>query len=344
VKKDSLGGSSQRSRRYPGRVFDAHCHFDAEWEADALRIRQANRLGWQLNLWNLEWPPRRYKTWRSRFRQAGSDMLFCHTPDLSGIGTEGFERTILHGVHDAAGEGAAGIKIWKNLGLRLRDAEGRLLRVDDPRLDVLWDAASEAEMPVFIHVGDPKAFFQPRDSSNERYRELSEHPDWWFGGSQYPSFDELMIQFRRVVESHPNTTFVGVHFGCCAEDVDFVASMLEACPNYFIDTSGRLGEIGRQPPELIRSFFLRFVDRILFGSDLARTYSLFWPEEGLYVQDFSDFYNIHWRYYETDEDGIPNPFPIQGQWVLRGIDLPQDVLSRMYLENALDLLSVRGAT
>lgn len=225
--------------------------------------------------------------------------------------------------------GAAGLKIWKPFGLHVRDHEGRLVAVDDPRLDILWETAGELGMPVLIHVADPVAFFEPIDETNERWEELGQHPEWAFTSPPYPPFLHILEAFYRLVKRHPRTTFIGAHVGCYGENLGWVGKMLDDCPNYFIDISARLGELGRQP-YTARRFFLKYQDRILFGSD-------FGPH--------LEAYRLYWRFLETDDEYFNynvGEVPMQGRWYAYGIFLPDEVLKKVYYDNAARLLL--GAT
>jgi predicted TIM-barrel fold metal-dependent hydrolase len=268
-----------------------------------------------------------------------------------------FARQAVAQVEEGARLGAAGFKEFKRLGLYLRDGKGRLLRVDDPKLDPMWSALGRLGMPVSIHVADPKAFWGPYDSTNERWKELKDHPRWWFGDpKQYPPREDLLAALSRVVGRHPETTFVCVHFGNDAEDLDWVGAQLDAHPNMLIDIAARVPEFGRDDPERVRAFFLRYEDRILFATDFSvapvqvapahtadATHSRMVlgsggsgppPTEAEAV----DFFRGHWRYFETDDRDIPSMTPIQGDWTLHGIHLPVEVLEKLYFGNAERLL------
>jgi hypothetical protein len=157
--------------------------------------------------------------------------------------------------------GAKGLKIAKALGLGLPGPDGKLLPVDDPELDPVFEAAGELGMPIAIHSGDPRAFWLPVDAKNERYAELSAHPGWALSDRKVPSFDAILSQQERRIARHPKTTFISVHFGNCAEDVDRVASLMRRYPNMYIDTAARIPEMGRHPVEKLRAFFSEFQDR-----------------------------------------------------------------------------------
>ncbi len=221
--------------------------------------------------------------------------------------------------------GAFGLKIWKPFGLHVRDERGDLVRVDDPRLDPLWQTAGELDMPVLVHVADPVAFFDPIDATNERWEELGQHPDWAFTSPPFPPFLDILTGFRNLVARHPRTTFIGAHVGCYGENLAFVADMLDACPNYYIDTSARLGELGRQP-YTARRFFLRYAGRILFGLDF-----------GIHLAE----YRLSYRFLESDDEYFnynSGEIPRQGRWFVSGLHLPDDVLRKVYYDNAARLL------
>jgi predicted TIM-barrel fold metal-dependent hydrolase len=221
--------------------------------------------------------------------------------------------------------GARGLKIWKGLGLQVVDSRGDRVRVDDARLDVIWQAAGELNLPVVIHVADPVAFFDPVDETNERWEELGEHPDWAFTSPPNPPFRSIVEALARVVARHPETTFVGAHVGCYAENLDWVAGVLDHCPNFHVDLAARFGELGRQP-YTARRFCERYADRILFGLDLGPD-----PES----------YRLAYRLLETEDEYFnytAGPIPDQGRWMAYGLHLPDDVLEKIYARNAERIL------
>ena len=119
---------------------------------------------------------------------------------------------------------------------------------------------------MLIHTADPVAFFDPVDARNERLEELAVHPDWSFHGDEFPSFERLLDAFEAVVAAHPQTTFIGAHVACCAEDLAWVGRMLDTYPNLHLDFSQRIAELGRQP-RAARRLFVAHADRVLFGTD-----------------------------------------------------------------------------
>jgi predicted TIM-barrel fold metal-dependent hydrolase len=254
--------------------------------------------------------------------------------NFTGVGWHRLASSVLLGeraaaeLEQAVRAGARGLKIWKDFGLQVRDYSGNLLAVDTPRLDPLWAKAAELDVPVLIHVGDPVAFFEPMDDSNERLDELRRAPEWSFHGPEFPRFDALMRGLENVIARHPGTTFIGAHVGCYAENLAYVGAMLDRLPNYYIDIGARVAELGRQP-NTARRFFLRYADRILFGTDVPPD-----PKS----------YRIYYRFLETSDDCFPYwhsaDQPWQGRWFIHGIGLPASVLQRVYVRNAQRVLKI----
>lgn len=253
------------------------------------------------------------------FAGVGWDRL-ASLPDLGERAAAEFEQAVR--------DGARGLKVWKDFGLRVKDSSGKLIPVDSPRLDPLWARAGELGAPVLIHVGDPVAFFQPLDHTNERWDELQRTPEWSFYGPEYPPLDALIGALENVIARHPGTTFIGAHVGCFAENLACVAGMLDRLPNYYIDIGARISELGRQP-NTARRFFLRYADRILFGTDIAPD-----PKS----------YGIYYRFLETNDDYFPywhpGDRPWQGRWYIHGLGLPEAVLQRVYFRNAARILKI----
>lgn len=242
---------------------------------------------------------------------------------------DGFIDHAVRRLEAQAARGADGLKIWKPLGLSVRDSQGQLAAVDDPRLDPIWQAAGELKLPVMIHVADPVAFFEPVDETNERWEELQHNPDWRFTSPPYPAFLTIVNGLANMVARHPQTTFIAAHVGCYAENLGWVAEQLQRLPNLYVDISARLGELGRQP-YTARRFFIEHADRIVFGIDAGPNL---------------DEYRQYYRFLETDDEYFPyysGDTPPQGRWMAYGLYLPDDVLEKVYQRNARKILTPRG--
>ncbi len=251
--------------------------------------------------------------WRGDGKEEDPSSWDCQRPD--------FVRRTVKSLETAAQQGASGLKIFKRFGLNYQNADGSLIRIDDPRWDPIWKACGRLGLPVIIHTADPAAFFRPIDETNERWEELSRHPDWSFYGDAFPRREELLAARNRVIARHPQTLFIGAHVANNPEDLQTVSTWLEQYPNLYVEFASRIGELGRQP-YTARKFFLKHSDRILFGTDGP------WPETRL---------RLYWRFLETFDEYFPyseKEFPPQGFWRIYGIGLPDHVLRRVYYENA----------
>ena len=252
---------------------------------------------------------------------------FAQWNDFCIFKTDDFvEKTIQHLEEDVK-KGALGLKVTKELGLRFKDKDGSIIRVDDRRLYPVWKRAGELNLPVLMHISDPAAFFLPVNEYNEHYLSLQEYPGWSFQGS-YFSKKQLLEQRDRVVADHPDTTFICPHAANYAEDLDYVAKFLDENKNVYIDFSARIDELGRQPYSS-RNFMIKYQDRILFGVDMPLT---------------ADIYRCYFRFLETADECFDYPDYMgrwgYSRWKIYGLYLPDEVLRKIYYENILKILPV----
>ncbi len=255
--------------------------------------------------------------WRGDGQSDDPATWDCHRPD--------FGRRMARALADAKRQGASGLKVFKRLGLTYKNPDGSLIAVDDVRWDPIWQACGELGLPVLIHTADPAAFFEPVDEQNERWEELSRHPDWSFHGPQFPSREALLAARNRVIARHPKTTFIGAHLANHPEDLKAVGRWLDRYPNLMVEPASRIGELGRQP-YTARAFLLKYSDRIMLGTDGP------WPEARV---------RLYWRFFETRDEHFPyseKPFPPQGFWRIHGLGLPDKTLRALYQGNAVRVI------
>lgn len=316
--------------RFPS--IDIHCHWSLrEDPAALLRVMDERNVQRAINLSG---------GWGSHLDQMleqctessdGRLLVFCNV-DFSRIDEPGFGEQAAAEIRRGRARGVAGLKIFKNLGLTVRDASGEIVAIDDPRLDPIWAVCGELGMPVLIHSADPVAFFQPIDEDNERWMQLQRHPDWSFYGDEFPDREEVLAQRNRMMTKHRQTTFIGAHMGGNAEDLAALAEVLDAHPNFVVDMSARVAELGRQP-YTARKFFIEYQDRILYGTDR-------YPGRANQPR-----HPIYCRFLETDDEYFKyydHPFPPTGEWRIYGIYLPHEVLEKVYTLNAERVLGVEG--
>ncbi len=330
-----------------GRVIDAHIHLTPGKVKKALQVMDDNNIRYAVIIASI----------------SGSD------PDLY-VGDKAFYEIIdaikpyknrlgLHYTYDwslaetdpdfftkapdmlekAVNAGAIALKNLKQLGLVARDSEGKLIAIDDPRLFPIWERAEKLRIPVAFHTGDPVAFFKPWDPDNERWDELKLHPEWSFSDStKYPPLETLFAQAINVYKKFPGIQFVSVHVGGYSENIQQVGKWLDEIPNLSVDTAARIGELGKHPADEGHDFFTKYQDRVMFGTDMA-----YWegcdvegagPCKDFSLEEIKNFYNIHWRYFQTRDKQFDHPTPIQGNWKIDGIGLQKEALEKIYWNNA----------
>lgn len=274
----------------------------------------------------------------SKYDRAHRGRFLTFTePTFSRAEEPGYPQFQADRIQQARRDGAAGLKILKTLGVYLREQEsGRLVAIDDPRFDPMWDACGALGLPVAIHTADPVAFFDPIDRHNERFEELVNHPNWSFYGPDFPARRDLLEARNRVVARHPRTQFIGLHVANASENLAYAAECLDKHPNLSLEFGARIGELGRQP-RASRRFFDKYQDRILFGTDAT-------PKGVQYPQQLfgDELYRIYFRFLETEDeyfDYAPAAVPPQGRWKIYGIGLPEQILRKVYYQNAERLLA-----
>ena len=303
-------------------VIDYHNHLDAQEPAAVLKVMDECGVERVVNI-TMQVGAETLAAIK-RFHSAAHDRFATIAwMDWTDLHTAGFFQRCVDRLEQMVERGACGLKVWKDLGTSLSDTNGEFLRVDDERLAPMFEKAAELGVPVMFHIADPDAFFVPIDEHNERYEELAAHPEWSFYPSHF-SKEELLAQRDRVFARHPRTTFVAAHVAERPEKLSYVSELLDKYPNLFVDIGARSAELGRQP-YTARTFFLKHADRILFGTDLV-------PEV--------EMYRLHFRFLETADEYFeyPSHASRQGRWNIYGLFLPDDVLKRVYRENALRLL------
>jgi predicted TIM-barrel fold metal-dependent hydrolase len=235
-----------------------------------------------------------------------------------GAGTAAWEQKAVANLRQAVKNGAIGLKVAKELGLRNKKADGSRLAVDDPAIDPIWALAGELNIPVIIHTAEPQEFFSPIDNHNERWLELNIFPQRHSPPNLYPTFEQLMKERDHMFSKHPKTRFIGAHFNWYGNDLGRAAKLLDTLPNVTLEVAAVLYEFGRQPYASAQ-FFTKYQDRVMFGKD---TYE---PSE----------YPYYWRVFETHDEYFDYYRAYHAFWKLYGMGLSDTVLKKLYYKNAL---------
>ncbi len=217
--------------------------------------------------------------------------------------------------------GAQGLKIFKNLGMTLTDGAGNRIATDDHRFDPLWAKAGELGVPVLIHTGDPKQFWEPQDRFNERWFELKERPGRIRPPDRFPPWERIMNEQWNVFRRHPNTTFISAHLAWLGGDLARLGRLFDELPNMHAEIGAVLAELGRQP-RFAEEWLITYQDRVLFGKDAWN------PEE----------YHVYFRTLETGDEYFDYYRKRHAFWKLYGLELTDEVLRKLYYENAVRLI------
>jgi predicted TIM-barrel fold metal-dependent hydrolase len=240
--------------------------------------------------------------------------------DFSAIDDPEWQGRMLKQLEDDVRKGANGLKIYKSLGMSTRDSKGQRVKIDDPRIGPIWEKCGELGIPVLIHAADPKQFWQPIDEKNERWLELKLRP-----GRRHDtdpvSWETIIAEQHNIFKKHPKTKFINAHLGWFGNDLEKLGSLMDQYPNMYTEIGAVIAELGRQP-RFAREFMIKYQDRVMFGKDS-------WvPEE----------YATYFRVLETDDDYFPYHKRYHAFWRMYGLDLPDDVLKKIYYKNALKVI------
>lgn len=317
--------------RFP--VIDVHQHLSAQNDPavelatmDSLGVLTVINVGRGLLLGDA------LSEFEGRFNQQSRGRMpsFCHV-DFSRVNEADFEEVALSQLEDSVRRGAIGLKIFKDLGLRYRDSQGKLYRADDPKFDPLWRKAGELGIPVAIHTGDPVPFFKPVDRFNERYLSLaiegtSRAQAWaWHGKTDGYRHEDYNRMLENIIRKHPETTFIMIHCGMMYEHLEDLDRVLNAYPNAYFDIAASAKHLGRQP-HFARKMLIKHADRALFGLDIE-------------TKADPRIYRYFFRVLETDDDYFEHPEEhLALPWKVYGLNLPDDVLRKLYFENALKVI------
>ncbi len=241
--------------------------------------------------------------------------------DFEGVGKAGWAQQATAQLEKDVKNGARGLKVYKSLGLRNRDVTGNRIAVDDPRLDPVWAKCSELGIPVLIHTADPKPFWDEFDANNERWLELKLRPRRKRGATDPVPWEQLIEEQHNLFKKYPNTIFINAHMGWFANDLGRLGELLDEMPNMYVGIGAIIAELGRQP-RTAQKFFLKYQDRILFGKDSWK------PEE----------FPTYFRVLESDDEYFPYHKKYHAFWAMYGMDLPDEVLKKVYYKNALRIV------
>lgn len=257
---------------------------------------------------------------RQKRRHPDRIVVFANI-DFSNIDAPDYAERAAHQLEEDFKAGAQGLKIFKNFGMDLKDTKGKRIPVDDPRFDKVFQMCAKYKAPVLIHTAEPKGLFLPMDKTNERWLELKLHPGRGRTLENYPPWEEMLAEQHRLFARHPKTNFINAHLGWLGIDLAALGALMDKLPNMYTEIGAVIEELGRQP-RTARQFFIKYQDRIFFGKDTWRKAE----------------YGTYFRTLETADEYFDHDRKYHGIWKMYGLDLPDEVLKKVYYKNALKLV------
>ncbi len=280
-----------------------------------------------------------FPRWMELQRKYANRLVVFGSVDFRKIKRADFFTEIVRDLRLQHKMGIRGVKLWKDLGMTIRDGDGKLLKADDPRLDPFWSTCVELGLPVIFHCADPKEYWSPLTYNSFHYgMDRPRHYD----NPGMPGWNELIRQRDSVLKKHPKLTMIGAHLGSQTFDLHQLGLTLDKYPNFHVECAARLRILGRLNPKAVRDFFVKYQDRILFGTDwniLYDTDSTDEKSQRRLQEKATRFYGRYLEYFETDRTDLVEPYGHASQWLrLAGPKLPPEVLEKFYHKNAERLI------
>jgi hypothetical protein len=327
------------------RKFDAHVHANTD---DRAFLEIARKDGFEILSINVDYPdfPPLDLQARVAHRLQAADPLHFHfatTFSMRGFGGDGWTREAIRRIDSEIQQGALAVKVWKNIGMVEKSSEGRFIMLDDPRFDEVMRHIEAMHVPLIAHQAEPKNCWLPLEAmTTETDRSyFRDHPEYhMYLHPEQPSYESLIAARDRFVARHPRLSFVGAHMGSLEWSVDALAKFLDAHPNATVDLAARMTQVQYQSKsdrDTVRRFFIKYQDRILYGSDLTQN-----PADTVgraqnppvdaaeFPKEADAFWRSDWTYLATASTQHIEAIEADVQ----GLALPQRVVDKIYYLNA----------
>ncbi len=269
-----------------------------------------------------------YQNLQTRFPERFAWITSFDLPDFS----DDYADRVIEGLLKDFDAGAIACKVWKNVGMEVKNPAGEFVMVDDPLFDPIWEFLTREDRTLLMHIGEPLACWRPLVNDNPHYGYYSKNPQWhMYNRPEYPSHGTIMAARDRMVEKHPKLRIVGAHLASLEFDVAEIAKRLDRFPNFAVDSSARVADLAYQDSDTVRDFFLAYSDRLLFGTDIVQrdmASELSAEERQKQIKVYEDRLNMEFAYYESGK--VVN---VRGK-ENRGLNLPEDTLEQFYFTNA----------
>lgn len=326
------------------RKFDSHVHDNVDGPTF---LNIAHKDGFELLSINVDYPDfpplaLQAKVVHAQRAQDPKGFHFATAFSMKGFGTPGWTERTNARLDEEVRNGAIAVKVWKNIGMVARDAQGKRVFLDDPRFDGVMKHIEQLHIPLIAHQGEPKNCWLPLDqmtTENDRSY-FREHPEYYmYLHPEEPSYEQLMAARDRFVARHPHLSFVGAHMASLEWSVDELAKFLDRYPNANVDLAARMTQVQYQSNrdyKKVRNFFIKYQDRLIYGTDLTlnppsaheRTQNP--PQQSDFAKEADDFWRSDWLYLATADTQHIDAIGADS----RGLALPRSVIDKIYYGNA----------
>ena len=314
---------------------DVHAHVETDDPAMVEQAKKDNVLLVSVNVEVPDEPPidtQQYYVLRQR--EKFPDVIYYVTTfETATINEPGWSDRQLTYLKNCFDSGALGIKVWKNIGMTIKDKDSNFIMIDNPVFDPIFNYLEENNIPVIGHIGEPKNCWLPLDSmtTNNDRNYFAAHPEYhMYLHPEFPSYEAIIQSRDRLLEKHPKLKFIGAHLGSLEWDVAEIAKRLDKFPNMSVEPAERLGQLQYQSIEnwqKVHDFFIKYQDRIMYGTDVEDNQSL---DPGELKQHAHEGWMRDWKYF-TSGDSLQSPFVTKK---FKGLHLPKKVIDKIYFTNA----------
>ena len=254
-------------------------------------------------------------------------VALCTTFDPYKFGDASFTADAISQIDQNFAQGAVAVKIWKNIGMEIKNGEGKFIMADDPKFEPIYKDIAKHGKTLMSHQAEPDVAWGPPDPSDPSWSYYQENPQWFlYNKAGFPTKQEILQARDHVLAENPDLRMVGVHLGSMEKSLDNIASHLDRYPNFAVDTAARMDYLMITPPEKVRAFLIKYQDRVLYGTDLDFLAN---ADVQDVLKDWQSTYVRDWKYLATDQTVEYAGKPIHG------LKLPEPVLQKIFRSNAL---------
>ncbi|WP_299535841.1 amidohydrolase family protein [Ulvibacterium sp.] len=320
---------------------DIHVHFKYSREYLPALFKKWNMQGVLVDVYR-EDPNGIVRSWDNYLTHAQTyPKMFSLCSAIIGVGIDepDYAKKTIEQLSQEIDSGARMVKVWKNFGMVTKDASGKYIQIDDPRLQPIWDFLKSKQIPVLAHIAEPLQAWRKLDPKSPHYGYYMGHPQYHaYNFPEIPSYETIISARDNWIQKNPNLKILGAHMGSMSHNVDMVAERLDKFPNMYVETAARFGDLASQDSDEVKAFLTKYQDRVFFGTDYGNSIPQSSIENAQLKEEqrlLDTNYRLLWNYLSGTDS-----LEIRGQKT-RGLGLPIDILKKVYYQNAVNFLKLK---